>query len=130
MTIITQVFYLISEFISAPGIRYASTMIISYFASPTQGIIISVFIYYGNKIVCNILIGFLLIFTSNIVEVVEDSIYEVKAEVARVILVKLSYVVRIIALLFVIVLREKSDSRCEDGAITGVYDQNIATTLV
>ncbi|KAI9598629.1 hypothetical protein BDF19DRAFT_430921 [Syncephalis fuscata] len=76
------------------------------------------------------LLGYLALFTSNMLEIGNSWDYGVEAEVASVVLSKLSYVLRIGALLFVINLRPKSNNQRKDRAIIKVDNKDNAATSV
>ncbi|KAI9598386.1 hypothetical protein BDF19DRAFT_432353 [Syncephalis fuscata] len=75
-------------------------------------------------------LGYLMIFIANMMKNAKVWNYSVEAEFARVILLEISYAVRISVLLFVIGLRSKSDGQCKDLATINVDNRDNTTTLV
>ncbi|KAI9598535.1 hypothetical protein BDF19DRAFT_432803 [Syncephalis fuscata] len=153
MALIDQALQLIFEFTSIPEIQSTLVMTINYFRLATQSIIIVAFVYYGivfwlkqgtllgnsnvkhalllvTKLCAIFSLGYLMLFTGNMMEEGETWRYGVGAEVARIVLFKLSYVVRIGVLLFVIDLRPKSDSQCKDKAKIEVDSRKCITTSI
>ncbi|KAI9598369.1 hypothetical protein BDF19DRAFT_232138 [Syncephalis fuscata] len=151
--IIERILYFICEF--TPPFVGQSIMRIACarFTSAIQIIIVITFMYYGiifwlkqdnlltnssakhalllvTKICAIFSLGFLMMFTSNIMENTSAWRFGVAAELARVVLFKISCIIRISVLLFIIDLRPKSDSRHNYKAAINVNNKSDTTTWV
>ncbi|KAI9592271.1 hypothetical protein BDF19DRAFT_451875 [Syncephalis fuscata] len=150
---INQLLRVIYAFIPTSVTYNTIRMVAALLVAPFQIIVIVAFTYYGiafwlkqgdlladstakytlllvTKICAIFTLGFLMVFTGNMMENQDAWRYGVKVELICVILLKLSFVVRISVLLFVIDLRPKSDSWCNNRVAIGIGNKKDTTTSV
>ncbi|KAI9598392.1 hypothetical protein BDF19DRAFT_432372 [Syncephalis fuscata] len=133
--IIDQVLSAIYGFIPASVVYDTVHMVITLLLAPSQ-FILSLHSTAKHALLlvtrlCAIFsLGYLMAFTANMLYHLKVWNYSVEAEVFRVVLLKISYVVRISVLLFVIDLRPKSDGYCKDKVAIEANNKKNTATLV
>ncbi|KAI9597703.1 hypothetical protein BDF19DRAFT_487855 [Syncephalis fuscata] len=153
ITAIERIVYASSAFTQPSIVQSTVQNVCNYFTLATLMIIAIPFTYYGitfwlkqgnllanstarhalslvTKICAVFSFGHLLVFIVNIMKYEKVWHYSVEAEVARIAFYKLSSVVRIGPLLFIIGLRPKSDGQRKDKKAVKANSKNSAATLV